>query len=186
MKNEIRSCSALWSAAFVFAILFALAQRATAQEVSGASEDHWRPFRPLVGLWKGEAKGFGNLSDVEHRWEFVLQNKFLRLNTRSVVRAKDGDAHEDTGYLSRDTDRNAFVFRDFLSEGFVNTYDVIVDNSGKSLTFEFRDTESAGGMRARMELTFSQEDAYEMVLELAEPGKEFSVCQTMRMKKVTD
>jgi hypothetical protein len=92
--------------------------------------DIWNPLKPLVGKWRGEGSGFGDVSDVTHEWKFVLRGKFLRLRTKSITRTKDkaGEFHEDTGFLSRDTDHDKFVFRQFLSEGFVNTFEVILES----------------------------------------------------------
>jgi hypothetical protein len=39
-------------------------------------------------------------------------------------------------------------------------------------------------MRARMRLSFTGNDEYEMVLELAGPEKDFSPCQRMLMNRV--
>lgn len=152
-----------------------------------AEDDAWQDLRPLAGDWKGEGSGFGVTSDVTHKWEFVLDEKFLRLRTRSTPREeeKSSEEHEDVGYLSHDSDRGLFVFRQFLSEGYVNTFDVIAEQ-GDSLRilFEYREAESAGGMKARMYVIFLSDTEYEMTLELAAPGKEFAPCQHMRMKRV--
>jgi hypothetical protein len=157
----------------------------------GSSEssykDVWQPYRLLVGEWRGEGSGFGVVSDVTHDWAFVMDGKFLRLKTRSVPRNTESsaEAHEDFGYLSLDTDRDVFVFRQFLSEGFVNTFEVTADADGfVTMVFEYRETESAGGMRARMLLKFVSQNEYEMVLELAGSGKDFTPCQNMRMRKI--
>ena len=155
---------------------------------SVAAEDVWQAFRPLVGKWKGEGSGFGTVSDVTHEWDFVLAGQFLELRTRSVPHqtGASGEIHVDVGFISRDTDRGIFVFRQFLSEGFVNTYDVSVEEEDDkpTLVFSYRETESAGGMQARMRLTFLSENEYEMSLDLAAPGKDFSPCQQMHMKKI--
>jgi hypothetical protein len=150
-------------------------------------EDVWRDFGPIIGTWKGEGSGFGVVSDVTHEWQFVFQGKFLRLRTKSVPRGEGeaGEIHEDVGFISRDADTARFVFRQFLSEGFVNTFDVTLESIGKlAILFEHRESESAGGMRARMRLRFVADDAYEMILDLAVPGKDFAPCQQMRMKRV--
>ncbi len=155
-----------------------------------SEEDVWQPYRLLAGGWKGEGSGFGIVSDVTHEWEFVMGGEFLRLKTRSVPRDMESSAevhevHEDVGYLSLDTDRDAFVFRQFLSEGFVNTFDVTADTDGfVKIVFEYRESESAGGMRARMLLEFVSQTEYEMVLELAGTGKDFAPCQNMHMRKI--
>lgn len=154
-----------------------------------AGDDAWQGLRPLVGEWRGEGSGFGNVSDVTHTWEFAIQERFLRLRTSSTIRGKEGPGavHEDVGYLSRDSDRSAFVFRQFLSEGFVNVFDVSFANGeGATILFGERASESAGGMRAQMRLEFISDTEYEMVLDLAMPGKEFAACQWMRMKKARE
>lgn len=182
MRNRVWMITIALAGAAVLSSGAAPAQSAS----SGQDSDPWSAFRPLVGVWKGEGAGFGGPSDVTHRWSFVLDDQFLELRTRSAARRDDGpgEVHEDVGYLSRDKDRGTFVFRQFLSEGFVNTYDVSVETDGGArLLFGYREAESAGGMRARMRLTFSGEDRYEMVLDLAAPGKEFAACQTMQMTK---
>jgi hypothetical protein len=144
-------------------------------------------FRPLLGTWQGEGTGFGSVSDVTHEWEFAVGGQFLRLRTRSVQRPEygSGEAHEDVGYLSHDADEDGFVFRQFLSEGFVNTFDVKTEADG-TVVFEHRDSESSGGMRVRMHIRFTAEDAYDAVLDLASPGKEFVSCQEMHMKRTKD
>jgi hypothetical protein len=150
--------------------------------------DHWLPFRALVGVWEGSGEGFGSISNVSHHWDFVIADGFLRLHTRSISTAEDGtqESHEDVGYLSFDADEGSFVFRQFLSEGYVNTYDVTVGGDDRgTIDFAYRDTESAGGMRARMHLVFSGDNQYEMILDLADPGEDFVACQWMRMRKVS-
>jgi hypothetical protein len=150
--------------------------------------DPWMPFRYLVGVWEGVGEGFGAESNVRHHWQFVIENKFIRLQTRSIATAEDGsqELHEDVGYLSYDADDRRFVFRQFLSEGYVNTYDVTVGAGDRqSIEFAYRHAESAGGMRARMHLVFVGNNDYEMVLDLANPGEDFVACQLMRMKKVS-
>jgi hypothetical protein len=153
---------------------------------AASEEDLWQDFRPLVGTWEGEGSGFGIISDVTHEWGFVIDNKFLRLRTRSVPRdaEKSAEVHEDVGFLSRDTDQGIFVFRQFLSEGFVNTFAVTAERGEKpGLVFEYHEVESGGGLRARMYLEFISDSEYEMTLELAAPEKEFAPCQHMRMKR---
>lgn len=152
------------------------------------TEDPWRAFRPLLGRWEGVGTGFGSVSDVTHEWSFAIDGKFLQLRTRSVTRADDGqgEVHEDIAFLSHDTDHDTFVFRQFLSEGFVNTYDVKIDPAdGAVLLFAFRECESAGGMRAQLRLTFASAEEYAMALDLASsPDGEFRPCQDMKMRKV--
>ena len=167
------------------AVLAATIVASPAAPAAGGDADVWAELRPLAGKWKGEGLGFGAVADVTHEWEFVLQSRFLRLRTRSVQRGENGEVHEDIGFVSRDTGSGTFVFRQFLSEGFVNTFDLAVQTGDTlTITFEPRAFESTGSMRARMELTLESADAYAMTLALAGPGKEFVTCQQMRMTRV--
>ena len=146
-----------------------------------AEDDAWAPYRALQGTWIGEGTGFGETSDVSHTWAFVLDGRFLRLTTVSTPRGEGDAVHEDVGYLSLDTDRGVFVFRHFLGEGFVNTFDMEVD--GGTLDFTEVSSESAGDMQTRMRLVFTGDDTYTMELDLATPDKDFTTCQTMTMKR---
>jgi hypothetical protein len=178
------------AALLLLALVMPVTQAPPAPPTRGAdlASQAWVAFKPLVGRWVGEGVGFGASSSVEHEWAFVVQGNFLELRTRSRQRAEadaPGEVHEDMGLLSRDTDRGTFVFRQFLSEGFVNTYDVIVQpDSRPHVLFRHRESESSGGMRAQMRLTFNGADEYEMTLDLAMPGNEFKPCQRMLMRRV--
>jgi hypothetical protein len=155
--------------------------------ISGEEKERWEVFKPLVGRWEGQGSGFGDVSNVMHEWDVVLQGKFMRLRTRSVSQNKEKseEIHEDVGYLSLDTDRDVYVFRQFLSEGFVNTFDVVLESADHlNVIFKYRESESAGGMRVRMRLSLISETSYDMALDLAGSGKEFTTCQQMHMKKV--
>jgi hypothetical protein len=148
--------------------------------------DPWQILHRLEGRWAGTSEGFGVVSDLTHEWAWVIDDTYLRLRTRSVPRdsAHAQDVHVDVGYMSWDTEHSAFVFRQFLNEGYVNTYDIVVkEEKGPTIVFEYREVESGKGLRARMELVFRSEDQYEMALELAFPGKDFVGCQTMRVRR---
>lgn len=168
-------------------VLAAVVALAAAVAPARGSDDPWQRLRPLLGSWEGTGAGFSGKSEVSHEWQFVLGGKFLRLRTRSVAIGDDGteEVHEDVGYVSLDTGRGTFVFRQFLSEGYVNTFDVTVRaGEMRGVDFAYRDGESTGGVRARMRLNFTGDDEYDMVLDLAFPGKEFAACQENRMRRV--
>lgn len=170
------------------ALLLAALSTFPALAADAGAPDEWAPFRRLVGEWQGVANGFGGTSDVTHEWSFVMGGHFLRLRTRSVVRAEngDGEVHEDVAYLSRDTDHDAFVFRQFLSEGYVNTYEVRIDpDDPDAYLFAWRESESAGGMRAQLRFRFTPDGGYDAALDLASSAEgEFRPCQEMAMRKV--
>ena len=165
-----------------------LALAGAALTAPAQAQSDFFPFQLLVGEWEGTGEGFGSTSEVHHKWEFVLQNKFLRLSTRSIATTENGsqEIHEDIGYLSFDGDNGTWVFRHFLSEGYVNTFDIIVrGENADTIEFKHRESESAYGGRAQMHLVFSGSDEYEMILDLADPGADFVACQWMRMKKAS-
>jgi hypothetical protein len=126
--------------------------------------------------------------EVTHSYRFVIQEQFVHMQTRSEFRAEQGGAvtevHEDWGMFSFDADRGRLILRQFLSEGLVNTY-VLQESSldDTRLDFVSESTEGSGGMSARLIFSFEGDDAYRLVLELAQPGKDFFECQNLSMKR---
>jgi hypothetical protein len=170
----------------IIALAFSLTTPANPEEPEAA--DPWAPVRVLLGDWQGVGIGFGGESRVRHTYEFVIQDHFIHSTTLSEFQpTKDGasaEIHEDWGFLSYDSDRGMIVFRQFLSEGFVNTY--LLDDpapGSEELVFTSEHTEGAGGMAARLTFSFEGTDAYRLVLELASPGKDFVSCQTLDMER---
>ena len=85
---------------------------------------------------------------------------------------------------SYDSDNGKLMFRQFLSEGFVNTYYLgATTTATDSLVFIIESSESSGGMLARLTFVFKSEDAYFCHLELANPGQEFFSCQKMELER---
>jgi len=147
--------------------------------------DRWAPVRFLLGTWEGGSAS----SVVTHTYELVLQDRFIQSRTRSEPRDAEGkesaQVHGDIGFFSYDPDRELIVFRQFLSEGYVNTYTLTtLEAPGDDLVFTSESTEGAGGMRARLTFRRTGSDAYEMLLDLASPGKEFFTCQHLVMHRV--
>ena len=148
-------------------------------------KDTWEPIRFLLGEWRGEGEG----SKVRHTYKFVLQDKFIHSRTRAEFEPKEGEEkgeiHEDWGFFSHDSDRDKIIFRQFLSEGFVNTYVLNpIEPGDNRLIFNSESTEGAGGMLARLTIELLNENEYRMLLDLASPGKEFFNCQDISMHKV--
>jgi hypothetical protein len=171
------------------AVVLGLSLTASVIADDANAADIWAPVRVLLGEWQGAGSGFGGESEVRHTYDFVIQNNFIHSTTLSKFKPKDngtpGEIHEDWGFFSFDSDRGKIVFRQFLSEGFVNTYVLEDLESGTGvLVFTSESTEGAGGMAARLTFTFVGKDRYLAVLELAPPGKDFFACQTLNMERV--
>jgi hypothetical protein len=162
-----------------------LASSVTAQEQINGN-DPWALVRGLEGVWEGEGIGFGQTSELTHRWQFVLAGHFFRLETRSVVEVEPGEdeVHEDVGYVSWSEGEDVLRFRQFLSEGFVNTFKLEEVRSPRpGINFEPEGTEGMETLIARMTLRFQDAETYEMVLELGAKGEELKPCQTMTLRR---
>lgn len=173
----------------ISALLLAVALSATptvAQD-QGSVQDPWTMVRALEGIWEGEGAGFGQMSKVTHEWRFILDGKFLRLETKSVSNTPEGEAevHEDVGYVSWSESENTLRFRQFLSEGFVNTF-VLSEASLPDLGIDFdpENTEGMAAFSAGMTLRFTDTETYEMVLAMGPKGTELKACQTMTLHKL--
>jgi len=150
--------------------------------------DPWATVRALEGVWEGEGVGFGQTSRATHSWEFVLDGRFLRLTTTSVTDKSDGESeiHEDVGYVSWSEGEGVLRFRQFLSEGFVNTFTLhAAVPPGSGIDFEPESTEGMAALSVGMTLRFQDDGSYEMVLAMGKKGTDLKACQTMIMRKVT-
>jgi len=89
-------------------------------------------LRFLIGRWQGHSEGFGQRSEVEHTYRYILNNQFIQSKTKSTTYAEDGsikEIHEDLGVYSYDVSREKIILRGFYSEGYVNVY-VMEDRTG--------------------------------------------------------
>ncbi len=68
---------ALWLLLILLAPVYALPQR-----------DNF--LSRLHGDWEGEGKAFGGAARMRLKWEWVLDNKFLRLSLRNEISGSDG------------------------------------------------------------------------------------------------
>src|ERR1051325_6556962 len=86
----------------------------------------WRLFSFFIGTWTGSGEGKSGIARVERKYEFVLKDKFIFVQNKSIYELQDknpnGEIHEDWGFISYDRARETFVFRQFHGEGFVNHY----------------------------------------------------------------
>ncbi len=142
----------------------------------------------LQGEWEGEGSGFGQKSQVQHKWEFVLDKKFLRLKTLSVGTNAAGlsEQHEDVGDISWSESENVLRFHQFLSEGFVNTFIVkAAEPPEVGIDFIPEHTEGAPTLSVGMTLRFNSDTSYEMVLAMGKKGSQLKACQTMKMIKTS-
>lgn len=117
--------------------------------------DVWQPLKFLVGKWEGTGNGQPGASKIEREYRFVLNDKYLNVQNRSVYdpqpKNPKGEIHEDWGMISYDKTRKQFVFRQFHIEGFVNQYvSTSISGDGKTIVFTSEGIENIPtGWRAR-------------------------------------
>lgn len=152
------------------------------------SDSLWLPLKPLIGKWTGTGQAPEGKGDYERTYQFVLNNKFIEVHSKSVYppgkEKPKGYVHEDYGMISYDKARKTFVLRQFHAEGFVNEYvleSISVD--GKTIVFVTESIENIpSGWRAR-ETYHLSDQAFIENFDLAEPGKEFAPYSNASFKK---
>jgi hypothetical protein len=143
-------------------------------------EKTWSPFRFFIGTWKGTGKGQPGVSQLERQYKFILGDKYIQVNHKSVYAPQEknpkGETHEDLGFFSYDRSRKQHIFRQFHTEGFVNQYRLeSLSTDGKVMVFLSEGIENIpAGWRARETYRILNENEFTEAFELAEPGKDFA------------
>ena len=96
----------------------------------------------------------------------------------------EGEHHIDKGFISFDKNRNAYVFRQFNNEGYVNQY-LLVDtlSTDNILVFETENIENLSGGKARWTVNKLNEEQIETIFDVSFPGREYTCFGTNRLKK---
>jgi hypothetical protein len=106
-------------------IVALLAAHAVAQE-SAPKTDRFAPLRFFAGSWRGDQAGQPGQGIAERTYEFILNDRFLQETNTSTYPPQEknraGEVHHHMSMISYDGTRKRFVFRQFHTEGFVNTY----------------------------------------------------------------
>jgi hypothetical protein len=145
------------------------------------TSDPWSPVRFLLGEWVGTSTGQPGEGSVIRRYEWVLNQQFIRENNTSTYPAQEknqrGEVHEHVGFLSYDKGRKLIVLRQFHIESFVNQY--VLDPAASSATrvvfVSERFENLSNEWRAREIYDIVSADEFFETFELAEPGKPFQV-----------
>jgi len=176
-------------AGFAFAIALAAALAAHAEDQPAAKPDPFAAIRFLVGDWAGSAAGEPGEGTVERSYAFVLGDRFLHERSVSFYPAQPGkpedERHEQESFFSYDRARARIVFRQFHTEGFVNTYALDPSASApEKLVFVSEDFENLDdAWRARETYELVSPDEFVETFELAPPGKPFAVYSRSRLKR---
>jgi hypothetical protein len=157
---------------------------------AAAQSDPWAPLRVFEGKWEGPAPGKPGNGRTTREYRFELGGRFLVARNRSVYEPRPPGAkpevHEDIGYFSYARAQKKLVLRQFHIEGFVNEYALeTLAPDGKALEFI---TQRIGnipqGWRAKEAYRILSPGEIEETFPLAEPGKDFEVYSTSRLKRI--
>jgi hypothetical protein len=165
-----------------------LGPQASAQQAA-SKPDRFAPLRFLGGTWRGDQTGQPGRGAAERTYEFILNDRFLQERNTSTYppqeKNKSGEVHHHMSMISYDTARKLFVFRQFHTEGFVNTYVQHPTGDDKTIVFVSEAIENIPpGYRARETYTILSRDEFTERFEIAEPGKEFELYSEARLKRV--
>ena len=172
----------------ILLVIACLGAQARAQQ--GASKpDRFAALRFLAGTWRGDQTGQPGRGTAERTYEFILNDRFLQETNTSTYppqeKNKKGEVHHHMSMISYDTGRKLFVFRQFHTEGFVNTYVQQPTGDDKTIVFVSEAIENIPpGYRARETYTILNRDEFTERFEIAEPGKEFELYSEARLKRV--
>lgn len=154
-----------------------------------AKPDVFAPLKLLVGEWRGTSSGQPGNGAVTRDFEFVLKDHFLRVRNTSVyppqAKNKSGERHDDMGMIGYDSQRKKFVYRQFHSEGFVNTYVQQDSGTENKIVFVSEAIENIPpGYRAKETWTFPSPNEFIERFELAEPGNDFELYSETHLRRV--
>ena len=172
----------------ILLVIACFAVPAGAQQ-SASKPDRFAALRFLAGTWRGEQTGQPGHGTAERTYEFILDSRFLQETNTSTYppqdKNKNGEVHHHMSMISYDTARKLFVFRQFHTEGFVNTCVQQPSADDKTIVFVSEAIENIpAGYRARETYTILSPDEFTERFEIADPGKDFELYSEARLKRV--
>jgi hypothetical protein len=155
----------------------------------GSKADRFAALRFLAGTWRGDQTAQSGRGTAERTYQFILNDRFLQETNTSTYppreKNRNGEVHHHMSMISYDTGRKLFVFRQFHTEGFVNTYVQQPTADDRTIVFVSEAIENIpAGYRARETYTILSPDEFTERFEIAEPGKEFELYSEARLKRV--
>ena len=173
----------------VILIVIAFLGAPSVAQQGASTPDRFAALRFLAGSWRGEQAGQPGRGTAERTYQFILNDRFLQETNTSTYppqeKNRSGEVHHHMSMISYDTARKLFVFRQFHTEGFVNTYVQQPTADDKAIVFVSEAIENIpAGYRARETYTILNNDEFTERFEIAEPGKDFEVYSEARLKRV--
>jgi hypothetical protein len=174
---------------FAILLVIALLGAPTGAQEGTAKPDRFASLRFLAGNWRGDQGGQPGRGTAERTYRFILNDRFLQETNTSTYppqeKNRNGEVHHHLSMISYDTARKLFVFRQFHTEGFVNTYVQQPTSDVKTIVFLSEAIENIpAGYRARETYTILSRDEFTERFEIAEPGKDFELYSEAHFKRV--
>ena len=156
--------------------------------VAQQSSDPFDRVALLIGRWEGLAEGQPGNGTARREYARALNGRFIRVVHRGHYPPQEknpkGETHEDEGFIGFDKARNRLVFRQFHTEGFVNTYVEEPGSTPIKVVFTTEAIENIpAGFRARETYLVTGPDEFEEVFEMSEPGKPYEVYSRTRFRR---
>ena len=173
----------------VIVVAIALLGAPARRQEGAPGADRFASLRFLVGTWHGDQAGQPGRGTAERTYQFILNDRFLQETNTSTYppqeKNKNGEIHHHMSMISYDTARKLFVFRQFHTEGFVNTYVQQPTSDDKMIVFVSEAIENIPtGFRARETYTILNRDEFTERFEIAEPDKDFESYSEAHLKRV--
>lgn len=157
-----------------------------------AQESKYKKFDFLIGKWKGTGSGFGNeKSVIKSEFNFVMEGKYIEVINDSkfepTAKKPNGEHHIDKGFISYNSTRDLFIFRQFHIEGFVIQY-ILVDSlsSNSKLVFESEEIENfVPGGKARWVISIVDGNAIETTFDVSMPNKGYQCFGENKLKRIS-
>ena len=146
-------------------LLIAFLGAPLAAQQAGTKPDRFAALRFLAGAWRGDQSGQPGRGTAERTYQFILNDRFLQETNTSAYQPqeknKNGEIHHQMSMISYDNARRLFVFRQFHTEGFVNTYVQQPSADENTLVFVSEAIENIPtGYRARESYTILSHDEF--------------------------
>jgi hypothetical protein len=170
-------------------LLLAVFLSASLGAQQSAPTDRFAPLRFFAGTWRGPQSGRPGQGTAERTYEFVLDDRFLQEHNTSTYPPQEknpkGEVHHHMSMIGYDGTRKRFVFRQFHTEGFVNTYAQELTSDDKQIVFVSESIENVpAGYRARETYTIVSRDEIIERFEIADPGKDFELYSEAHLTRV--
>ncbi|MGD8395998.1 MAG: hypothetical protein PVF43_11035 [Candidatus Eiseniibacteriota bacterium] len=140
----------------------------------------------LIGEWQGYGTFPGRTTYIHKSFDYEIGGMFLMERTLDMFPppepSTEFEIHQDTGVYYRTAD--GLGATTFFVEAYVTTATVTVGSDGSIVVESVAIENAPQGMRSRITYTPRDADTFEGRFELAMPGKEYGLLETLEMRRI--